>query len=83
MKMPGDAAIESRDGGCYMVWYPPNDSSGFGYYANGVLTINFTFKSGGQGVVRYIEDEFGDMDGVWWMLGNEGAQGTESLTWID
>lgn len=76
----GEATITGQGNGCYMRWYPPNDSEGTGAYANGVLTIAFTFANGGgSGIVRYNLAPNGELHGVWWMNGNPSAQGTETL----
>src|SRR5262245_18474171 len=46
----GEAVISASGTGCHMKWFPPNDSEGTGDYTGGVLTIYFTFASGGSGV---------------------------------
>lgn len=75
----GEAMISAQGSGCYMRWYPPNDSEGSGSYANGVLTINFTFANGYSGVVRYTMAPNGELHGIWWMNSNASNQGTETL----
>jgi len=76
----GEAEITGNATGCSMRWFPPNDSFGTGDYANGVLTIYFTFaQNGNSGIVKYTRAQNGEMHGVWWMNGNEGNQGTETL----
>lgn len=77
----GTADITAYGDGCYMRWYPPNDSEGTGAFANGTLTINFTFAvGGGTGVVRYTLMPNGQMEGVWWMTASPDRQGVETLT---
>ena len=75
----GNATISANAGGCHVRWYPPNDSEGTGTYANGQLTIYFTFANGGSGVVKYDRSPNGELHGTWWMNGNESNQGTETL----
>lgn len=79
----GEAMVTAQDQGCFMKWYPPNDSSGTGYYVNGELTIHFRFAAGGgTGVVKYTRTGDGTFSGVWWMNANRAAQGSESLTLV-
>lgn len=76
----GEAMISSNASGCHVRWFPPNDSVGTGHYANGVLTIYFTFaQNGASGVVKYTRAANGELHGTWWMNGNEAHQGTETL----
>lgn len=75
----GTAQITSSMTGCSVRWFPPNDSTGSGTYANGVLTVRFTFTSGGKGTVRYTRAANGELHGVWWMDGRQSEQGTETL----
>ena len=75
----GEATISSNGTGCYMRWFPPNDSEGTGTYVNGVLTIAFTFANGGQGMVSYNRAPNGEFRGRWWMNANPSSQGTETL----
>jgi hypothetical protein len=76
----GEAIVTAANAGCRMTWYPPNDSTGTGFYANGELTIYFTFANGAGGVVKYKRAANGEFHGVWWMNANPSAQGTETLT---
>lgn len=76
----GEAVISGKGTGCHVKWFPPNDSQGSGTYDNGVLTIYFTFKQGGSGVVRYMQSSPGVLDGVWWMNATPASQGTEKLS---
>jgi hypothetical protein len=71
----GEALISANATGCYMRWFPPNDSEGTGTYSSGVLTIYFTFANGGSGVVRYERAPNGEFHGVWSMNANPSAQG--------
>jgi hypothetical protein len=76
----GEALISATATGCQVRWFPPNDSVGTGDYSNGVLTIYFTFaQNGASGVVKYNRASNGELHGTWWMNGNEGNQGTETL----
>jgi hypothetical protein len=76
----GEASITATDTGCRVRWFPPNDSTGTGIYSNGVLSVSFTFANGGgSGIVRYTRAPNGELHGVWWMNGDEGNQGTETL----
>ena len=76
----GEVVITSTATGCHVRWFPPNDSSGTGTYAGGVLTVYFAFAgNGAAGVVRYTRASNGELHGVWWMNGNESNQGTETL----
>jgi hypothetical protein len=58
----------------------PNESEGNGSYSNGVLTIYFSFPSGGNGIVKYTRMAKGELQGTWSMAITPGDQGTETLT---
>jgi hypothetical protein len=75
----GEASISESGGACRVEWFPPNTSRGSGEYANGVLTVHFTFASGQTGVVRYTRAPNGDLHGVWWTDDKPSVWGTESL----
>jgi hypothetical protein len=75
----GEAVISETPAGCSMRWLPPNDSAGTGTFANGVLTIRFTFADGGTGQVQYTRAASGELNGLWWLDGDEGNKGTENL----
>jgi len=79
----GEAIILARGSGCYMKWLPPNESAGTGDYTGGVLTIHWTFASGGHGVVRYVRAASGELNGTWWKDSNPASKGTEKLTLIE
>ncbi len=76
----GEAIISASGTGCQMKWFPPNDSEGTGDYTGGVLTIYFTFATGGSGVVKYTRSANGELNGTWWMDANPSNKGTEKLT---
>lgn len=76
----GETLISASEAGCDMRWYPPNDSSGSGTYSDGVLTIRFTFADGRTGQVHYTRATNGELQGLWWMDGDDGNQGTETLS---
>ncbi|HYD24832.1 MAG TPA: hypothetical protein VEB68_08535 [Croceibacterium sp.] len=76
----GEATISARRGACRMRWGAPNTSEGNGTYRDGVLTINFRFRDGSSGVVRYTRAANGDMHGVWWMDASPNSQGTETIS---
>ena len=76
----GTATIEARDGGCYIRWYPPNDSEGTGTYMYGRLKVQYRFTASGEvGEVVYERQPDGSLKGTWGPNG-EVAQGTETLT---
>lgn len=77
----GTAQISERDGGCYMRWSAPNSSEGTGTYYNGQLKISFWgLGGGGGGIVVYSGRPGGPLSGPWWMHGQEGNQGYETIT---
>jgi hypothetical protein len=79
----GEAIISTNGTGCHMKWFPPNDSEGKGDYTDNVLTIYFTFASGGAGVVKYTRSASGEMNGTWWMDVSPSNKGTEKLMPIE
>jgi|RhiMetdeSRZDD1v2_1073273.scaffolds.fasta_scaffold119877_7 hypothetical protein len=79
----GEAVIRARGIGCYVKWLPPNDSEGTGNYKSGVLTIRWTFASGGHGVIRYTRGASGELNGMWWKDNSPSNKGTEKLTLIE
>jgi hypothetical protein len=76
----GEAIVSAAGSGCYMRWFAPNESEGNGSYSNGVLTIYFSFPSGGNGSVRYTRMANGELQGTWSMAATPGDQGSETLT---